>query len=224
MLNGQLNTQRNDAESRVASYLIAQVKVDDDSWIPDYAAKVHDIVHRHGGRYLSRSGNITTLEGDAPDLSLIALIELPTADDLQAFVSDPEYAPCAAARQAGTRSNFVAIDATDIAGTIPYLEAGSQAPAGRGCPRSRNEDIPRGLHAVVAPAEILVVAAIIAAPVFDGIRVRDDGASARAASIPDMSEQPGRDSHTSGVPGGKLIALRCRLRNRKAAGGVEKET
>ena len=48
------------------AYLIAEVKINDDSWVPEYAAKVHDIAAKHGGRYLSRSGNITTLEGDPP--------------------------------------------------------------------------------------------------------------------------------------------------------------
>lgn len=109
----------------MANYLIAQVKVNDDSWIPDYAAKVHDIVHRHNGKYLARSGNITTLEGEHSDANLVALIEFPTMDELQAFVADPDYAPFAAARQAGTDSNFIAIDSTDAAGTIPYLEAGN---------------------------------------------------------------------------------------------------
>ncbi len=42
-------------------YVIADVKVTDEAWIPDYAAHVHDIVHNHGGKYLSRSGNITTV-------------------------------------------------------------------------------------------------------------------------------------------------------------------
>lgn len=108
----------------MANFLIAQVTVTDPSWIPDYAAKVHDIVHRHGGKYLTRSGNIRTLEGDESTLSLIAVIEFPTDDALQAFVDDPEYAPYAAARQAGSDSHFVAIDDTDIAGSIPYLTAG----------------------------------------------------------------------------------------------------
>jgi uncharacterized protein (DUF1330 family) len=75
----------------MAHYLIAQVKVNDDSWIPEYAAKVHDIVHRHGGKYLTRSGNITTLEGEESTLSLVAIIEFPTGDALHAFVNDPEY-------------------------------------------------------------------------------------------------------------------------------------
>ncbi len=35
----------------MAVYLIAHVKVTDDAWLPDYAANVHDIVHKHGGTY-----------------------------------------------------------------------------------------------------------------------------------------------------------------------------
>lgn len=105
----------------MAHFLIAQVKVNDDSWIPDYAAKVHDIAHRHGGKYLSRSGAITALEGDAPDVDLVAIIQFPSMEALQAFVADPEYAPYAKARQDGTNSQFFAIDSSDVAGTIPYL-------------------------------------------------------------------------------------------------------
>jgi len=105
----------------MAHYLIAYVKVNDDSWIPEYAEKVHDIVHRHDGKYLSRSGNITTLEGDESTASLVAVIEFPSEEAMNAFVTDPDYAPYAAARQAGTDSQLIGIDATDAAGTIPYL-------------------------------------------------------------------------------------------------------
>lgn len=102
-------------------YIIADVTVTDDSWIPDYAANVHDIVHKHGGKYLSRSGNITTIEGEPLDSTLVALIEFPSMEAVQAFASDPEYAPYAKARQDGTVSRFHVIDDTDLAGTIPYL-------------------------------------------------------------------------------------------------------
>ena len=105
----------------MAHYLIAQVKVKDDSWIPDYAANVHDIVHRHGGKYLSRSGNISSLEGDELSADLVAVIEFPTEAAMHAFISDPEYVPYAKARQAGTDSLLFGLDATDGAGTIPYL-------------------------------------------------------------------------------------------------------
>ena len=73
----------------MSAYMIANVKVNDDSWIPEYAQKVHDIVHKHGGKYLSRSGNLTLLEGKLPDYNVIALIEFPSVEACQAFVNDP---------------------------------------------------------------------------------------------------------------------------------------
>jgi len=39
-------------------------------------------------------------------------------------MNDSDYAPYAAARIAGSNSSLLAIDATDVAGTIPYLAAG----------------------------------------------------------------------------------------------------
>jgi len=105
-------------------YLVADVTVTDEAWIPSYAANVHDIVHKHGGKYLSRSGNITTIEGDALDSTLIALLEFPSMEALQRFVDDPAYAQYREARQAGSISKFHVIDDTDLAGTIPYLNKG----------------------------------------------------------------------------------------------------
>ena len=91
-------------------YLVAHVKVNDNRWIPEYAANVHDIVHRHGGKYLTRSGKITALEGEAPATDLV-----------NAFVTDPDYAPYAQARRDGTDSQLFGLDVSDVAGTIPYL-------------------------------------------------------------------------------------------------------
>ncbi|PWJ14445.1 DUF1330 domain-containing protein [Jannaschia seohaensis] len=105
-------------------YLIADIKVTDDGWVPDYAANVHKLVEKHGGRYLSRSGHIETLEGVATDSTLIAILEFPSREALDAFAADPAYAPYGQARQAGSVSTFRLIDDTDIAGTIPYLKAG----------------------------------------------------------------------------------------------------
>ncbi len=105
-------------------YVIADVKVTDDAWVPSYAAAVHDIVHKHGGKYLSRSGNVKILEGKPLDTTLIALLEFPSAEAAEAFANDPEYAPYSAARQAGSESRFQMIDDTDVAGTIPYLRKG----------------------------------------------------------------------------------------------------
>ena len=108
----------------MTAYVIADIKVTDGGWVPAYAASVHDIVHRHGGKYLARSGNVTTLEGRPHDTSLIALLEFPSAEAAKAFAGDPAYAPFAAARRRGSDSCLRLIDDTDLAGTISYLRKG----------------------------------------------------------------------------------------------------
>ena len=105
-------------------YLIADIKVTNDGWIPEYAANVHKLVEKHGGRYLSRSGNIDTIEGEEKDSTLIAILEFPSREALDQFAADPDYAPYGQARQSGSVPNFHVIDDTDIAGAIPYLKAG----------------------------------------------------------------------------------------------------
>lgn len=105
-------------------YLIADVKVTDDGWVPAYAASVHDVVHKHGGKYLSRSGNVKTLEGKPLETNLIALIQFPSTQAVKSFLADPKYVPFAAARKNGSESRFQLIDDTDLAGTIPYLPKG----------------------------------------------------------------------------------------------------
>lgn len=108
----------------MSAFIIAEVEVTDDAWVPSYAAAVHDIAARHGGKYLSRSGSIKTLEGTPRNTTLIALIQFPDAASAEAFANDPDYAPHGKARQDGSNSHFVLIDDTDIAGTIPYLAKG----------------------------------------------------------------------------------------------------
>ena len=105
----------------MAVYLIADVKVTDEAWLPEYAANVHDIVQKHGGKYLSRSANVKTIEGEALDTTVVGLLEFPSMEALQAFAEDPEYAPYGEARRAGSVRRFHVIDDTDAAGAIPYL-------------------------------------------------------------------------------------------------------
>jgi uncharacterized protein (DUF1330 family) len=108
----------------MTAFIIADVKVTDDKWVSEYAAAVHDIVHKHGGKYLSRSGDIKVLEGKPLDTTLIAIVQFPSTEAAEAFANDPEYARFAKARQDGSESRFQLIDDTDIAGTIPYLGKG----------------------------------------------------------------------------------------------------
>ena len=108
----------------MTAFLIADIKITDDKWVPNYAASVHTIVHKHGGKYLARSGNVTTLEGATADTSLIAIMAFPSAKQAHDFIADPDYAPHLAARRNGSNSRFQLIDDSDVAGTISYLSKG----------------------------------------------------------------------------------------------------
>ena len=103
-------------------YLIGEVVVTDESWVSGYATSVHDIVHKHDGKYLSRSGNIINMEGEPSKASLIALVEFPTMEAAQAFLNDPDYEEFRKSRRQGSISTVHIIDDTDAAGTIPYLK------------------------------------------------------------------------------------------------------
>ena len=105
-------------------YVIADIKVTNDRWVPAYAASVHDLVHKHGGKYLSRSGNVKILEGKPLDTTLIAIMQFPSTKAVESFINDPQYARHAATRRGGSESRFQLIDDTDLAGTIPYLPKG----------------------------------------------------------------------------------------------------
>jgi len=105
-------------------YAIADIKITDDSWLPAYAANVHNIVEKHGGKYLSRTDKITTVEGQGLDTSIVALIQFPSMQALQNFASDPEYDQYRDARQAGSVTRLHILEGKDVAGTIPYLPKG----------------------------------------------------------------------------------------------------
>ncbi|WP_245486800.1 DUF1330 domain-containing protein [Mesorhizobium sp. M7A.F.Ca.MR.176.00.0.0] len=87
----------------MTAYVIADIKINDAQWVPAYAASVHDLVHKHGGRYLSRSGNVKTLEGKPLDTTLIALMAFPSEAAARAFTPTlPTRPSCRPVRAAAT--------------------------------------------------------------------------------------------------------------------------
>ena len=104
-------------------YVIAEVKVETEEWIPAYASEVWKLVKKHNGKYLSRSGNLTSLEG-SKDLSMIAIVEFDTREDADNFWDDPEYSQYKESRVNGAKNTFTLIDDTDVTGQIPYLKSG----------------------------------------------------------------------------------------------------
>ena len=92
----------------MTAYLVVSIKVHDPSWVEAYSTSVPALVHKHGGDYVAVSEAIRRVEGTGPDPDGIVLFTFPTMDAVDAFLSDPEYAPLKAARLAGSSSEMFA--------------------------------------------------------------------------------------------------------------------
>ncbi len=105
----------------MTAYLVADIKVTDDTWVSNYLTNVPELVHKHDGKYLFRGGNITTIEGEALDTTAFSMLEFRSMAAAREFLNDPAYKEYAQARQAGSISKFLLIDGVDVIGAIPYL-------------------------------------------------------------------------------------------------------
>ena len=76
-------------------YMIIDVEVTDSDTYAEYVERVHSVVEKFGGRYLVRGGDVRVLAGDwHPER--VVLLEFPSAEHLQRWLTSPEYAPLGA--------------------------------------------------------------------------------------------------------------------------------
>ena len=98
-------------------YAVAEIEVTDRSWVREYVADVTPLVERYGGRYLARTSNVETLEGQRRTPPLVVLIEWPSREAARAFYESEEYRPYRERRLAGARNEFVLVAGEDMTGT-----------------------------------------------------------------------------------------------------------
>jgi uncharacterized protein (DUF1330 family) len=93
------------------AFAIGLYNIRDVSWRPAYREVVDKLVAKHGGRYVARTTNPwEVLEGAAPDVTHVTMIEFPSMEHARAWYNDPEYAPMKRLRQAGSRLNFLLVE------------------------------------------------------------------------------------------------------------------
>lgn len=72
------------------AYLVANVEVIDTEGYEPYRLSVPALIERHGGRYLTRGGEIEVLEGE-PNYARLVIVEFPSLDAARGFYDDPDY-------------------------------------------------------------------------------------------------------------------------------------
>jgi len=96
-------------------YLVAELNVSNDNWVPSYLENVTRLVEQNGGRYLARTPKIEKLEGDRQIPNIFAIIEFPSKEAATSFYTSAEYQPYLRARQQGASTAMVLVAGEDIA-------------------------------------------------------------------------------------------------------------
>lgn len=91
------------------AYLVLDLAIRDMAGFAPYIAAIPAVLAKHGGQYLVQGTVPTVVEGDwAPER--LVVIEFPSREDAQAFLSDPEAQPLFAIRHRTTISKLVLVD------------------------------------------------------------------------------------------------------------------
>ncbi len=96
----------------MAAYLLAQVEVSDMQQYRKYTAQTPGIIAKYGGRFLTRGGEVVTLEG-AATTNRIVLIEFPSLERVQEFYASAEYQAAKGLRLEAADASFLALDGVD---------------------------------------------------------------------------------------------------------------
>jgi uncharacterized protein (DUF1330 family) len=91
-------------------YIVIESKVKDPEKYRQYILKVPGIVTKHGGRYLVRGGEVTAMPGGEWRPERMILLEFPSKESVERWLSSPEYRAISPLREAGAEIRAVLLE------------------------------------------------------------------------------------------------------------------
>jgi uncharacterized protein (DUF1330 family) len=92
----------------MAAYIIARITVTDWEKYKDYIKATPAAIAKYGGKFLSRGGELVTLEGPE-ETQRIVLIEFPSLDRAKEFYHSPDYQAARKFRLEAATGQLIAI-------------------------------------------------------------------------------------------------------------------
>ena len=93
----------------MAAYVIAKVRITDESGYAVYREMVGPTVEASGGRFLARGGRAQTLEGSGAPGRVIVL-EFPDYEQALSWHESNEYAPAKRQRQSSSEAELILVE------------------------------------------------------------------------------------------------------------------
>ncbi len=92
------------------AYILVDVRIDDANIYEEYKSKVVPIVHKFGGEYLVRGGQMEIAQDELWSPTRIVLLKFPSLADARAFMNSPEYAPIKQMRLDNSAGTLVMVE------------------------------------------------------------------------------------------------------------------
>jgi len=96
-------------------YVVGEVEITDQSWVPDYIKNVTEMVERRGGRYLARTSIVERMEGERKPPQILVILDWPSKESAVTFFESEEYRPYCQNRSAGAKNEFLLAAGEDLA-------------------------------------------------------------------------------------------------------------
>jgi len=93
----------------MAAIMISDVSVQNVEVFRIYRTRAAEAIHKYGGRYLARGGEVQTLEGSWTPRTII-VVEFPSLERARAWYRSPEYASALEMRDAALSRNLILVD------------------------------------------------------------------------------------------------------------------
>ena len=90
------------------AYVVAMIEVHDTETYRKYTDRTPAVVKKHGGRFLTRGGPVTALEGQEFDGRMV-ILEFPDRASAEAWYGDPEYVETRRFRHAASTAHLFAL-------------------------------------------------------------------------------------------------------------------
>ena len=95
------------------AYVVSEIDVTDPVKYEDYKKLVPASIALYGGRYLTRGGATTVLEGGWTPKRVVVL-EFPDADRARAWYASPEYTKARAARAGASDAKIIVVEGIPV--------------------------------------------------------------------------------------------------------------
>ncbi len=90
------------------AYVIAMMSITDPQTYRKYTDRTPDTIKRHGGKFLTRGGPVTSMEGKEYDGRMV-ILEFPSKAHIDAWYADPAYQAAMVFRHASSTMHMLLV-------------------------------------------------------------------------------------------------------------------